>query len=86
MNTDKFTHAGRFNGIKESFDAFCEHCKFFYNIDIVVDKQHKDCYWYHFEGLNTEGIRVGKDQAFYERREVLLKEIELRTKQQSNQL
>lgn len=86
MNFDKFRHAGLFQGTKQAFDDFSRHCKLFYNIDIQIDNHHEDHYWYSFEGLNTEGIRVGKDQAFFERREVMLKEIELFSKQQSKQL
>lgn len=78
-------HAGRFNGTKKAFDDFCKHCKFYHNVDIVIDNQHEDDYWYSFDddstnGSTAKGISVGKAQAFFEKREGIEKMIQLQSK------
>lgn len=80
MSSQIIRHAGLFQGTKESFNDFCRHCKLFYNIDIQIDNEYEDHYWYSFEGLNTEGIRIGKDQAFFEQREAMRELIKLQHK------
>lgn len=77
-------HAGRFSGTKEDFDDFCKHCKFYYNVDIVIANQHENDYYYSFysfeeqqaNGVASKSIDVGKAQIFFEQREGMRKTIE----------
>lgn len=77
-NDKSIKHTGRFNGTKEDFEDFCKHCKFYYNVDIVIDNQHEDDYWYSFEddAMNrstAKDISVGKAQIFFEQRDGMRK-------------